>query len=120
MKRFVMLSLCALLALATPAPMTGCSFLQETEPTQVVVDVGASYLAVTNTLNAARASGEIDYETWHNTINPAIQEGRAVYSDMNQAVRDGNVTRAQVLEAVLNGIVDRLTLYSIQAQGTSP
>ncbi len=116
MKRIVMLSLCALLALVPPATLSGCSFFEETEPTNVVRDVGAVYLATVNTLNAARASGEIDYETWHNTINPAIQEGRQIYTDLREAALGGDATTTQMLEAALEGVILRLAQHA----GDSP
>lgn len=104
----------AALAVSTPAVLTqsGCAFFQDSHPTQQVRDVGAIYIAVTNTLNTARAAGEIGYDDWHNTINPAIQEGRAIYNDMNAAVIAGDIDQVELLEVALNGVVSRLNLYA--------
>ncbi|MBO6739064.1 MAG: hypothetical protein JJ916_04305 [Phycisphaerales bacterium] len=85
---------------------------ENSHPTQQVRDVGAVYLAVVNTLNAARASGEISDEAWGERVNPAIQEGRAIYNDLADAAIAGDADRIDLLEAALRGVVTRLSTYT--------
>ena len=112
MRNYLAVFVCAVAMLGAAPAMTGCAVFENSHPTQQVRDIGAVYLGVVNTLNAARMSGEIDDDAWHNEINPVIQEGRAIYNDLADASLADDADRTDMLEAALRGIVARLSTYT--------
>ena len=117
MKNIIRILTLALVLVGVPAvtaPMTGCAAFQSSHPTQTVRDVGGTYLAVVNTLNSARRSGMIDYDTWHHKVNPVIQEGRSIYRTMKLAATEGNADQVEVLELALEAVVARLNAIAME------